>query len=308
MEASITLKKVGKRYKNNSIITDLSLGIEKGTTFTIIGQDGAGKSTLIKILAGLIKTDSGKVYIHGQDINQFMQETRQQIGYLPPHNIHDPWLTGRENIERYKNFSSHNAYNFKKLYHKFTDLLEFDNYMDQIAAHYPKGVKRRLDLILVLLQDPAILLLDEPIQDLDYHTKQIMLDYLNNIKKEKTTVIATDDFTEIETVTDRWVVLHNGSIRYDGDLEKMVSHVNLDFTGFLEIKNNFRKNILESLKSDDLVKKFKNLGNTIEIKTDSASDFFTLIEKLGEDKFCRIAGNSVDLNYLLEQLTSDEGY
>ncbi|HMA61973.1 MAG TPA: ABC transporter ATP-binding protein [bacterium] len=307
MEASITLKNVGKRFKENHVISDLSFGIEKGSTFTIVGRDGAGKSTLLKILSGLTGIDSGQVYIQGQEINKSSQEFRHNLAFLPPHNIHNPWITGRQNIEKYLDYSSTTERKFRKKMKQFSSLLEFDQYLDSIPEHYPKGIKRRLDLILVLIQDAPILLLDEPLKDLDYHTRGKLLNYLKEIKGEKTTVIATDEFTEIETVTDRWIVLHKGMVRYDGDLETMVEHVDLDFTGYLEIKADQRSEILQELEASSLVNNIQDLGNTIQIATDSATNFLQLIQELGEENFCRIAGNSVNMNYLLDQLTSDEG-
>ncbi|MCF7886031.1 MAG: ABC transporter ATP-binding protein [Candidatus Marinimicrobia bacterium] len=308
MEASITLKKVSKRYDKRSVITDLSLGIEKGTSFTVIGRDGAGKSTLLKILAGLNKIDSGQVYIKGQEISQNIDKIRKNIGYLPPYNIHDPWISGQDNLEKYKEYANLSDLTFQKRYQKYTSMLQLQNQMEKLPNYYSKGLKRRLDILLVLIKEPDIFILDEPLKNLDYKMKEILLDYLNKIKESKTIVIATDEFREIETVTDRWIVLHNGTIRYDGNLEKMVEHVDLDFTGHLEIKKVFREKVTDSLKTSKLVKNMKDLGNTIEIKTESAEKFWQLIKDLGEDRFCRIAGNSVNMHYLLDQLTSDEGY
>jgi len=307
MEASITFKNVCKRYQNNSVLSDLSLGVEKGTTFTIIGKDGAGRSTLLKIIAGLTNIDSGSVYVQGQEVSQKIKEVRQNIGYLPPHNIHDPWISGKSNIEKYYEYSDIKTYLFKKRYEYYTSLFEIKGYLDKKPIKYPDGVKRRLDLILVLIQDPDILLLDEPLKDLDYHIREILLKYLKDIKTKKTTVITTNEFTEIETVTDRWIVLHNGSTRYDGDLETMLSHVDLNFTGYLEIKENNRGKIIEQLHSNDNVRSVKNLGNTIQVETKSAHSFFKMVQELGESNFYRIAGNSVNMKYLLDQLTSEEG-
>jgi ABC-type multidrug transport system ATPase subunit len=307
MEASITFKNVCKRYNNNSVLSDLSLGIEKGTTFTIIGKDGAGRSTLLKIIAGLTAIDSGSVYVQGREVTQNTKEVRQNIGYLPPQNIHDPWISGNSNIEKYYEYSDIESHIFQKRYEYFSDLFEIKDYLAKKPNKYPDGVKRRLDLILVLIQDPDILLLDEPLKDLDYHIREILLKYLKDVKTKKTTVITTNEFTEIETVTDRWIVLHNGSIRYDGDLETMLTHVDLNFTGYLEIKENNRGKIIEQLHSKDNVRSVKNLGNTIQVETKSALSFFKIVEELGESNFYRIAGNSVNMNYLLDQLTSEEG-
>ena len=82
MEASITLKSVAKRFNNRNLLADLSFGVEKGTTFVLIGANGAGKSTILKLLVGLIYKDTGSIYIRGQDISTRSIETRKLCGYM----------------------------------------------------------------------------------------------------------------------------------------------------------------------------------------------------------------------------------
>ena len=98
MEASITLKKIAKKFRNKTIIADLSFGVEKGTTFVIVGENGAGKSTLMKILTGRIERDAGMAYIHGKDIRSRGFETRSITGYMPQIIDLDDELTILENL------------------------------------------------------------------------------------------------------------------------------------------------------------------------------------------------------------------
>ena len=98
MEASITFKAVGKTINKKILLADLSFGIEKGSTFVIIGKNGSGKSIILKLLVGLIQKDTGSVYIHGQDISTRSLETRSICGYMPQNINLDDELTIFDNI------------------------------------------------------------------------------------------------------------------------------------------------------------------------------------------------------------------
>jgi ABC-2 type transport system ATP-binding protein len=83
LEASITLKSLAKKFDSDTILADLSIGVENNSNHVIIGQNGAGKSTILKILVGLIEKDAGVAYIHGKDISTRAAETRMVTGYMP---------------------------------------------------------------------------------------------------------------------------------------------------------------------------------------------------------------------------------
>ena len=98
MEASITLKKVGKLIGDKTILAGLSFGVERGSLVAIVGVNDAGKTTLLKLLSGFENPNYGQVFIHGLDMEKRRRETRQLIGYVPHENDLDPWLTLEQNI------------------------------------------------------------------------------------------------------------------------------------------------------------------------------------------------------------------
>ena len=98
MEASITFKSVGKTIKNKILLADLSFVVEKGSTFVLIGKNGAGKSTILRLLVGLIEKDVGSVYIQGKDISTRSSETRSLCGYMSQDNTLDDELKVIENL------------------------------------------------------------------------------------------------------------------------------------------------------------------------------------------------------------------
>ena len=98
MEASVTLKKVGKLVRDKTVLASLTFGVEKGSIVAFVGDNDAGKSTLLKVLAGLEKPEYGSVFIHGLDIVKRRNDIRHMIGFIPLEPDFDPWLTLEQNI------------------------------------------------------------------------------------------------------------------------------------------------------------------------------------------------------------------
>ena len=98
MEASITLKKVGKLIDDKTIVAGLTFGIERGSLVAIIGANDTGKSILLRLLSGYEKPDYGNIFIHGLDMQKRKRKTRQLIGFVPHETDLDPWLTIEQNI------------------------------------------------------------------------------------------------------------------------------------------------------------------------------------------------------------------
>ncbi len=305
MEASITLKNVSKHYKNRYALSNLSFGIEKGSTFAIIGQNGSGKSTLLKLLSSTLYTDEGKIYIKGKNINKHKEELKKVLGFLPDSSMHDNNLTGRENLKIRCDYLGYSQNNFDTIVMPLVKRFMFEDYLDYPANTYSPGIRKRLDIIQVLMKDSEILLLDEPLMGLDFNLRNIFLKYLLEMKGQKTIVVASNEFTEIQTIADRWIVLHNQCIRFDGNIEKMISH-NIKFVGQVEIKKG-KDHITESINTNPRVNKTINLGNSIQIICDSFFDFYKIIKKINEEDIIRISCNSVNMEELINQLLSDEG-
>ena len=306
MEASITLKNISKHYNKKYVLSNLTIGIEKGSNFAVIGRNGSGKSTLLRILSTLLKADNGILYIGGKNISEHLAQVKKNVGYLPDYDIHDPWLTGLENLKRRARFMGMNDEKFDKIVIPLIKQFEMDDYVNNYPVTYSHGIKRRLDLIQVLMGDNAILILDEPLLGLDYFMRYKLIKYLLDFKKDKTIILASNEFTEIQTIADRWIVLHNGEIRFDGTLEKMTSQLELPFVANLEIKNT--EKIIETLKENKDVMEIRDFGNTIQVVTKDINIFNKIFKKIKSENIVRVSGNSVNIEEFLNQLLSDEGF
>ncbi len=307
MEASIALKNVSKHFKKKYVLSNLTFGIEKGSTFAIIGRNGAGKSTFLRILSTLLKADEGILYINGNDMSKSLKDVNKVIGYLPDHDIHDPWLTGLENLKIRANYLGISESEFDSITKPLIEEFEMEDSINNYPVTYSRGIKRRLDIIQTLMGDSEIIILDEPLLGLDYSIRTVLCKYLLRQKGKKTVVIASNEFTEIQTMADRWIVLHDGGIRFDGTLEKMLTHVKMPFIGNLEIKKDGEEldNILANAKN---IKEVRDFGNFVQIVTNDFEDFYKITRKIKEENITSISGNSSNIEEFLNLLLSDEGF
>ena len=222
MEASITFKRVGKTVGKQTLLADLSFGIEKESTFVIIGENGSGKSMILKLLVGLIQKDTGSVYIHGQDISTRSLETRSICGYMPQTVNLDEDLTIFDNISIHGQLHglTHAEANKNTLH--WADLLNFSEFLNQYPSKLAYGLQRKILFARTLVHDPEVLLLDEPTTGMDPHSRSAVWNILDRLHNKKTIIFVTQNFTEAERYSDRIAILHEGNIKMDGTLERLI--------------------------------------------------------------------------------------
>ena len=222
MEASITFKAVGKAIGKKTLLADLSFGVEKGSTFVILGENGSGKSIILKLLIGLIEKDTGSVYIHGQDISTRSLETRSLCGYMPQNINLDEDLTIFDNIFIHGQLHGLTSAEAKKNTLHWEGLLGFTQCLKQSPYNQAFGLQRKILFARALVHDPEVLLLDEPTTGMDPHRRSTVWNILDKLHYDKTIIFATQNFTEAERYADRIAILHEGNIKMDGTLERLI--------------------------------------------------------------------------------------
>ena len=222
MEASITFKAVGKAIGRKTLLADLSFGVEKGSTFVLIGENGSGKSMILKLLVGLIEKDTGSVYIHGQNISSRSLETRTMCGYMPQNINLDDDLTIFDNIYIHGQLHGLPAAEAKKNTLHWAELLGFTQYLKQSPYDQAFGLQRKILFARALVHDPKVLLLDEPTTGMDPQSRSTVWNILDKLHYDKTIIFATQNFTEAERYANRIAILHQGNIKMDGTLERLI--------------------------------------------------------------------------------------
>ena len=222
MEASITFKAVGKALGKKTLLADLSFGVEKGSTFVLVGENGSGKSMILKLLVGLIEKDTGSVYIHGKDISSRSIETRSLCGFMPQAVNLDDDLNVSDNISIHGQLHGLSSAEAKKNTLHWADLLGLTPFLKHPVDKLAYGLQRKILFARALVHDPEVLLLDEPTTGLDPHSRTTVWNILDKLHHNKTIIFATQNFTEAERYSDRIAILHEGNIKMDGTLERLI--------------------------------------------------------------------------------------
>ena len=208
----IQLTNITKRYDDTTVVDNLNIQIETGEIVGIIGHNGAGKSTTLKMIAGLIEPTSGEVRVMGRDIRKEGVKVKQHIGFLPEESPLYEAMTAQQ----YLLF-------FSELYKlpRTKALTRIDYLLDsldlpeknKLTGEFSKGMKRKVAIARTLLHDPKLLILDEPNSGLDPLTSFFILNFLKTLKSEgKTIVLSAHNLFHVETICDRVGIIKNGRL------------------------------------------------------------------------------------------------
>jgi len=253
MEASITLKKVGKLIDDKTIVAGLTFGIERGSLVAIIGANDTGKTILLRLLSGYEKPDYGNIFIHGLDMQKRKNKTRQLIGFVPHETDLDPWLTIEQNIRFSSLLYNVNDVDYKNRLGLYINKLAIAEFMDDLASKVSYGIQKRAMLVRALMHNPEILILDEPTGFMDAPSVRLTWDLLKKIKGDKSIIYVSNALPEVEQAHDRILVFKNGKIIMDGNMDKLLEST-LDYHQFqIEFDN----------LSDDLYRKLSNVTTVV---------------------------------------------
>ncbi len=282
MEASITLKKVGKIIGDKTILAGLSFGIERGSLVAIVGLNDSGKSILLKLLSGYENPNYGQVFIQGLDMEKRRSDTRQLLGYVSYENDLDPWLTLEQNIRFNANLYSVGSETYKERINKYSSALNLKPYLDQYAFRVSGGIQKKAMLIRALIHDPDILILDEPTGYMDAESIRLTWDLLKDLKGDKSIIYVSNSLNEIEQAHDRILVFHEGRIIMDGHLDKLLEST-LDYHQFQIEFDDLNDDLYKSLKNIATIVSPNRMDNTFHFYGRTRTVFFDVI-KAASDK------------------------
>ncbi|MBZ2175868.1 ABC transporter ATP-binding protein [Schnuerera sp. xch1] len=223
----LKLQNISKTYSKGKVkaVDDISLHINPGEIFGFLGPNGAGKTTTINMMVGLLKPDSGNIYIDGIDIWQNPVQAKKQISFVPDTpEIYDK-LKGIE----YLNFIA-DVYDIPKdvrqeRMEKYLGIFNLKNVVGDIIGSYSHGMKQKLSLISALIHEPKLFILDEPMVGLDpkssFQLKEIMR---QRCDEEKTVFFSTHVLEVAEKLCDRIAIINKGKIIALGTMEELRSH------------------------------------------------------------------------------------
>jgi len=213
-QSPLKINNISKQFKTKKVLQNISLEVKKGEIFGLIGENGIGKTTLIKIVLDLLNADTGSVTILGK--NSSNNASRENICYLPEKFQPSPFLKGKEFLSialsfHKKTLDSEQA---KKL---AICLGLAPEALDQKIGKYSKGMAQKLGLLSIFLIDTPLLILDEPMSGLDPSARIKLKQQLTRYKKSgKTVFFSSHILADIEEICDRMTILHNKELIFTG--------------------------------------------------------------------------------------------
>lgn len=211
------------KYKELTAVKGINFSIEEGELVGYIGENGAGKSTTIKMLTGLLTPTSGKVIVNGIVPNEKRIENNKNIGAVFGQKTQLWWdLPVIESLRLIKQMYKLPDGEYRKNLKKFTEILELDELLDKQVKNLSLGQKMRCEIAATFIHNPKIVYLDEPTIGLDVFVKENIRKFIKDINKEKNTtvILTTHDLKDIEDVCNRIILLDKGTIIYDGEKQK----------------------------------------------------------------------------------------
>ncbi|MFF3022277.1 ABC transporter ATP-binding protein [Gottfriedia sp. NPDC057948] len=213
----LELKSVNKTISNQKIIKDISFELYKGEVLGLLGPNGSGKTTTMRMIVGLMSITSGEIYIQGNSIKNNFKESIKQIGAMIETPAFYPFYSGYKNLMYFARMLEGVS---KERVLEVIDLLGLSNAIHKKFSTYSLGMKQRLGIAQALLHNPSILILDEPTNGLDPAGVREIRDYLKRIAEVEQTAILLSShlLSEIELICDRSIIIQNGQFVESIDL------------------------------------------------------------------------------------------
>jgi len=304
-EAVISAAALTKKYKDFAAVDGISFEVAPGESFGLLGPNGAGKSTTMRMVGAVSTRTSGTLRILGLDPDQHGPEIRSKLGVVPQADNLDQELRVRDNLIVYGRYFGIPR---KQVAKRADELLEFAQLTDRAKSRVDDlsgGMKRRLTIARALVNDPRILLLDEPTTGLDPQARHILWDRLFRLKEQGTTLLLTTHYMdEAEQLCDRLVVVDKGTIMAEGAPSALIREYST--REVVEVRFGSDRNAEVATLLDGVGERIEVLPDRILIYSDAGEAALAEIGRRGlepitslvrrsslEDVFLRLTGRSL---------------
>lgn len=299
----IEIKNLNKSYGQLKAVDNISFCVHEGQTFAFLGSNGAGKSTTINIICGILEKDSGEIYINGINVEKNIAEIKKKIGIVFQQSVLDKALTVYENLKNKAMLYGLSKKEFDEKLNFLANELDFNDLLQRPIKKLSGGQARKVDLARSLIHSPKILILDEPTTGLDPQTRQKVWSFLDKLKDQFGLTILTTHYLEEASDADYVVILDKGIIVAEDtpiNLKKKYTH------DFVKIYNKRgKKEVVEALQKEgyrvSIKKEFiqLELKNTEEIKkliikSPEIFDDFEVIKGKMDDVFLRVTDRKLE--------------
>ena len=210
-----------KRYKNLTAVDKLGLEIQQGELFSLLGVNGAGKTTVIKMLSCLTKPTSGDAIVGGYSITNEPVQVKRLIGVSPQETAVAPNLSVKENLELICGIHGFSKEKTKAKIRELSKQFSLDSVLQRKAGKLSGGWQRRVSIAMALISEPQILFLDEPTLGLDVLARHDLWEVIRSLKGKITIILTTHYMEEAEALSDRIGIMKNGRLLAVGTVEEL---------------------------------------------------------------------------------------
>lgn len=234
---SIKTVNLTKKYKDITAVDKLNIQINSGELFSLLGINGAGKTTAIKMLSCLTEPTNGEAFVGGYSITNDKLTVKSIIGTSPQETAIAPNLTVKENLELMCSIHGFSKEKRKAKINELSEQFHLQNILYKKAGKLSGGWQRRLSIALALISEPKILFLDEPTLGLDVIARSELWDIIKGLKGKITIILTTHYLEEAEALSDRIGIMKNGRLLVIGTAKELIKMANADTfeTAFISI-------------------------------------------------------------------------
>lgn len=288
----VKIENLHKSFKDVKAVDGISFCVKEGELFAFLGVNGAGKSTTINIISGILQKDGGKALICGEDLDKNIDKIKSNIGIVFQNSVLDKKLSGYDNLKYRAALYGIFGADFKAKLKEMTELLDLKDILKRPINKLSGGQKRRLDIARALIHNPKLLILDEPTTGLDPKTRITVWSVIDRLRSEQgLTVFLTTHYMEEASDSDYVVILDSGKIATEGTPHELKNKYANDYIKFYNKKDKAEEFFV------GLGKHIRKERDFIVVKLDSTNEVPKYIAQKPEifDDFEVLKGNMDDV-------------
>ncbi|QGH33339.1 ATP-binding cassette domain-containing protein [Gracilibacillus salitolerans] len=210
MTKILEMNEISLSFGKESVLKNINLSVERGEIFGLLGPSGAGKTTLVKVIVGIIEADKGTVFVQGNKMPSL--KLMRSIGYMSQSDALYHELSAKENLDFFATLYGLKKKKREKIINKAAEIVNLSEALNKEVRHYSGGMKRRLSLAASFMHTPRLLILDEPTVGIDPVLRQSIWEEFRRLKESGVTIIVTTHVMDEADKCDRLAMLRDGSV------------------------------------------------------------------------------------------------